>query len=562
MFAARWCIDRGRCILIPAKKPAQPAGPLSELLVGTSERGPISIINAPARPSDTRLALLIIACLAIATLASAPFSGVLLEGSEPLLPAYAASLFINELITFTLLAGIYAVERSRAVLILASGYLFASLTVIPWILSFPGVFAIIGLDAGLQGTAVIAALRRIGMPVFVLAYALLRDRPSTPSGLAPRGIITTLILTGGSVAVMTWLVLAGREILPPLMRDTRNVAALWQVVPVLALLLYAATLLALWRKRPTILDLWLMVVIVTLAVELVMLSYISSGVRLSLGWWVGRLCGLVSGSTILVILLSATTGLYARLAGALVEERRARVDRMVAMKALSAAIAHEVNQPLASMVTNANAALRWLRRDTPDRAEAEAALERIVVDGHRTGQLVRNIRTLIRTEEADRVRTDPNDVIREIARVRGGEARLSGVAIALDLSAVPPIAADPVHLQLVVGNLLANAIDAAGAGRAQRGAVTIASFRTPAGETALTVADNGPGIDAEVREHIFDPFVTTKPPGLGMGLMICRSIVEACGGRIEVEDNPSGGTLFRVILPAAPLGPNRSGGTP
>jgi len=530
--------------------------------VCTSERGPISIINAPVRPSDTRLAFLIIGCLVFATLASAPFSGIVLDGSEALLPAYAASLFINELITFALLAAIYAVERSRAVLILASGYLFASFTVIPWILSFPGVFPILGLDAGLQGTAVVAALRRVGFPMFVLVYALVRDRPSAPSGRTPRGIITAIVLTGSAVAIITALVLVGRETLPPLMRDTRNVAALWQVVPFVALLLYAATLIALWRRRPTILDLWLMVVILTLAVELVMLSYVSSGVRLSLGWWVGRLCGLVSGSTILVILLSATTSLYARLAEALVEERRARVDRMVAMKALSAAIAHEVNQPLASMVTNANAALRWLRRDTPDRAEAEAALERIVDDGHRTGQLVRDIRTLIRTEEADRVRTDPNDVIREVARARSGEARLGGVTIALDLSAVPPIAADPVHLQLVVGNLLANAIDAAGAGRAQRGAVTIASFRTPAGETTLTVADNGPGIDAEVREHIFDPFVTTKPAGLGMGLMICRSIVEACGGRIEVEDNPPGGALFRVILPAAPPGDDRSGGTP
>lgn len=527
----------------------------------TSERGPISIINAPVRSSDTRLAVLIIACLALAILASAPFSGIVLDGSEPLLPAYAASLFINELITFTLLAGLYAVERSRAVLILASGYLFASLTVIPWVLSFPGAFPDLGLDAGLQGTAVIAALRRIGFPIFVLAYALLGDRRSAPTAPSHRGIVAAIVLTGGSVAIITALILAGREALPPLMRDERNVAALWQVVPVLALLLYAATLMALWRRRPTILDLWLMVVVVTLAVELVMLSYISSGVRLSLGWWVGRLCGLVSGSTILVILLSATTGLYARLALALVEERHARTNRMVAMKALSAAIAHEVNQPLASMVTNANAALRWLRRDKPDTAEAEAALERIVLDGHRTGELVRNIRTLIRSEEADRVPTDPNDVIREVARARSGEARLSGVTIALDLAEVPPVAADPVHLQLVLGNLLANAIDAAASGGAQPATVTIASCRMLPDETTLTVADNGPGIDPELRERIFDPFVTTKPAGLGMGLMICRSIVEACGGRIEAEDNIPRGTRVRVILPAAPPPTERSGGT-
>ncbi|UOM35036.1 ATP-binding protein [Acuticoccus sp. I52.16.1] len=511
----------------------------------------MSLTTAPARGAHARIAVLVVAGFALAVALAAPHSRTVLVGSEPLLPAYAAALFINELITFTLLAGIFLVERSRAVLVLASGYLFGSLTIVPWVLSFPGVFPLIGLDAGLQGTALVAAVRRVGFPAFVLAYALLRERASAPPGRGRRSIVAAIAVVAASVAAITALVVWAQHALPPLMRDTRHVTLLWQVVPAAALLLYAGAFAALWRGRPTILDLWLMVVVVTLAFEVALLSYVSGGVRLSVGWWVGRLCGLASASTVLVVLLSSTTALYARLARSLVEERHARANRLVAMEALSAAIAHEVNQPLASMVTNANAGLRWLHRTPPDHSEVTAALERIVADGHRTGALVRNIRALFRDDTGDDGPVAPNAVIRDVVAARGDDAHLARIAIALELREVPPVRANRVHLQLVVGNLLANAIDAAASGGSRGGGITISTALSTAGEVEVAVADTGPGIEPGIRARMFDPFVTTKPDGMGMGLMICRSIVEAAGGWIAADDNRPHGTVVRFALPPA-----------
>ena len=514
-------------------------------------RGSISLISVPSRPADRRLAAVVGTGLAVALAVSLAMPPAALEGSEALLPAYAAALFINELITFTLLSAIALVERSRAVVILAAGYLFGSLATIPWVLSFPGAFPIIGLDAGLQGTAVIAATTRIGFPCFVLAYALLRRRPPAPHGVE-RAVVIAVVLVAVLVAFLTALIVDAKTELPSLMRDTRNVTVLWHVVPPMALALYGAAIAALWRGPRSILDCWLMVVVATLAAELVILSYVSGGVRLSGGWWTGRICGLISASIVLFVLISSTTALYARLARTLLDERQTRANRLIEMRALTAAIAHEVNQPLAGIVTNADAALRWLRRGAPDLGEAEAALQRIARDGHRTSRLVHDIRALIRSDMAEHAPLDLNDVILAVAAARRDEARRRGVTLGLDLGDVPMVSAGRLQMEIVIDNLLTNGLDAAAAQGGPQPSITVTTRRNKAGDADVSVTDSGPGIDAAVRARIFDPFVTTKPGGMGMGLMICRSIVETSGGQIAAEDVTPRGTSIRFTLPPAP----------
>src|SRR5690606_32414798 len=143
-------------------------------------------------------------------------------------------------------------------------------------------------------------------------------------------------------------------------------------------------------------------------IDLVLLSYVAAGTRLSAGWWAGRFFGFTSASLVLLVLLLETTTLYARLARSISAERRAREDRLSAMEALSASIAHEINQPLASMVTNADAALRWLGRKSPDVEETTAALKRIVSDGHRAGQVIEGIRTMFKKGAQERVSLNLN----------------------------------------------------------------------------------------------------------------------------------------------------------
>jgi signal transduction histidine kinase len=489
-----------------------------------------------------------------ALVVTAPVARVSLTNTEILLPAYAAAVFLNELITAVLLLALFSVQRSRAVLVLSIGYLFSGLMVVPWALTFPGVFASLGLpEPGLQSTASIATLRRLGFPLFVLAYALLKNSDlSARSSHAPvRGAILRSV--AGVVAIasgFTWLIVTGDDALPQFMSDTRNVSELWQYVPATAVLLYLTGLIVLWRRQRSMLDFWLIIVLCTLLIELVHLSYLSAGIRLSVGWWAGRLYGLTSASLVLLVLLSQTTTLYARLARSVSAERRAREDRLVTMEALSALIAHEVNQPVASMVTNADAGLRWLGRTSPNLEETRAALKRIVSDGHRTGKVIEGIKTMFKKSAQERVPLNLNHLISDVLRRSQGEVQLGRVSVEAELDErLPLTTGNPTQLQQVVSNLTSNAIEAMSSVTDRSRVLRVRSERHAPGGVLVSVGDSGIGLDPEHKDQIFEPFFTTNRNGMGMGLMFCRSIVEAHGGRLWATDNVPHGAIFQFVLP-------------
>jgi signal transduction histidine kinase len=516
-----------------------------------------------ARPGDwhKRLGAGLMLLLLVAVAAASPFAQAPVPGSEPFLAAYATAILVNDLITAVLLLALASVAASPAVLSLAAGYLFLALMMVPWALTFPGTLAPAGLiDAGLQGTAVLAAIRRIGFPLFVIAYVLLKDRPR-PQYLRHGGaaVLGTVLATVALVVALCWLVFAGGGALPRLMLDTRNVSAIWQYVATSAVGLYLVALLLLWRYGRSVLDFWLVVVVGTLLIEVVLLSFISAGSRLSIGWWTGRAFGLVSASVVLFVLLAETTTLYARLARATALERRAQESRMATMEALSASIAHEVNQPLASMVTNADAGIRWLDREQPDPAEARAALARVVREGHRAGEIVDGIRSIFRKGEQHRLALDVNEIARGVLKELHGDLRLAETTVETDLDpGVPRVRASRVQLEQVLSNLVVNAVEAMGATPAPRH-LRIGSATDPSGGVLVSVADTGVGLGSTDPEAIFEPFVTTKPDGLGMGLMLCRSIVEAHGGRLWAEPGVARGAVFKFSLPEDPGGPEKAG---
>jgi signal transduction histidine kinase len=491
-----------------------------------------------------------------ALLVTAPFARVPLTNTEVLLPAYAAAVFVNELITSALLLALFSVQRSRAVLALSIGYLFSGVMVLPWALTFPGVFASLGfLDPGLQSTAAIATLRRLGFPIFVLAYALLED--SSPSVQNSHGSVRSIILgsVAGVVAIacgLTWLIITSDDALPWFMRDTRNVAALWQYVPATAVCLYLIGLFVLWTRPRSVLNLWLMVVLCTLLIEIIILSYLSSGLRLSVGWWAGRIYGFISASIVLLVLLSETMTLYARLARSVSAERRAREARLTTMEALSASIAHEINQPLASMVTNADAGLRWLRRESPNVDEARRALKRIVNDGHRAGKVIEGIRTMFKKSAQERVSVNMNQLIDESLRRCQGDVQLGHISVQAELDKqLPLVTGSPVQLQQVISNLVANAINAMTAVTDRKRVLHIRSALQDSGGILVSVEDSGTGLDPKYKGRIFEPFFTTRSDGMGMGLMFCQSVIEAHGGRLWMTDNEPHGAIFHFSLPGA-----------
>ena len=514
---------------------------------------PFLLSTSPPTRNQERLAVCVLAVLVVELLITVPFARIPLAGTEVLLPAYGSAILLIELITSALLLALFSVQQSRAVLVLAIGYLFSGLMVVPWMLTFPGVFHALGLDAGLQATASIAALRRLGFPLFVLAYALSKDgATSVPrfQGSVRKAIVGSVAGTLAAAGGLTWIILANDDSLPNFMRNARTVTDIWLYVPATAVLLYLTALAVLFVRRRSVLDLWLMVVLCTLLIEIILLSYISAGIRLSVGWWGGRSFGLASASIVLLVLLSESTTLYARVARSVSAERRARETRLTAMEGLSALIAHEINQPLASMVTNADAGLRWLEKKDPDLGEVQAALKRIVKDGHRAGTVVESIRTMFKKDTRDRVPLDVNRLIEEVLHRCRDDARLGRVTVETALEpGLPTVTGNPIQLQQVMSNLVSNAIDAMCSVTGRARVLRVTSRSQAPGEVMVSVEDSGSGLDPEHRDRIFEPFYTTKPDGMGMGLMFCRLIIEAGGGRLWADDNVPHGAVFRFTLP-------------
>jgi PAS domain S-box-containing protein len=237
----------------------------------------------------------------------------------------------------------------------------------------------------------------------------------------------------------------------------------------------------------------------------------------------------------------------------------AHANRVATMGQLTASIAHEVNQPIAAAVTNAHAALRWLGGRSPDLEEVRQALDAIIKDGSRAGDVLGRIRELIKKAPARKDWVDINEAIREVIELTRGEAVKNGASVQAALGeGLPLIQGDRVQLQQVILNLIVNAVQAMCAvAEGQRELFITAAQAEPNG-VLVAVRDSGPGLAPESLTHLFAPFYTTKPGGLGMGLSICRSIIEAHGGRLWVTANLPRGAIFTFTVPA----PSGSNGNP
>jgi PAS domain S-box-containing protein len=225
------------------------------------------------------------------------------------------------------------------------------------------------------------------------------------------------------------------------------------------------------------------------------------------------------------------------------------VSRVTTMGELTASLAHEVNQPIAAAVTNANTCLRWLTRDHPDLEEARAAAMRIVKDGTRAAEIIGRVRLLFKRSAPERELVNVNEVIREMTVLLRGEATRYSITFRTELAAdLPQVMADRVQLQQVLMNLMMNAIDAMKDVDGAR-ELDIKSQRAEDEQLLLSVSDTGGGLPAQQADQIFDAFFTTKAHGTGMGLRISRSIVESHGGRLWAGDNSPRGASFYLTLP-------------
>ena len=228
----------------------------------------------------------------------------------------------------------------------------------------------------------------------------------------------------------------------------------------------------------------------------------------------------------------------------------AHVTRVTALGELAASIAHEVNQPLAAVVANAAASLRWLDRETPNLKEARSALESIVNDGNRAGEVVQRVRALVNKTVDQKVPLDVNEVVNEVITLLHHELFSHRTSLRMELApALGLVFGDRIQLQQVILNLVINGIEAMQPVTDRPRELVIRTHQEEVHQILVTVRDCGVGLAAENADRLFDPFFTTKSGGMGMGLSICRSIVESHGGRLSASGNVGPGATFQFSLP-------------
>jgi PAS domain S-box-containing protein len=231
----------------------------------------------------------------------------------------------------------------------------------------------------------------------------------------------------------------------------------------------------------------------------------------------------------------------------------ARMSQRMAMSEMAASIVHEINQPLAAVAANADAGQRWLTRERPDIEEARAAFKRIAGDARRANAIIEEIRLMFRHDSTVLGAVDINALIREVLSLVRADLENHRITVDTKLSdGLAPLHANAVQLRQVMVNLITNAIDAMSTVANRQRLLRVGTQAVKPSSVLITVEDSGSGVDPAHAERIFEPFFSTKSHGMGMGLSICRSIVEHHGGRLSVAPGRKHGSIFQVTLPIAP----------
>lgn len=510
------------------------------------------LTDLPPTRRQTRAAIAVVLIALVAFAVVAPSSGRHAVVLNAFFPSLDAIVLVTDLITAVLLYAQFSISRSRALLVLASGYLFTALIVIPHALTFSGAFSPTGLfGAGLQTGSWLFIFWHVGFAASLLGYAISKD---IEHGLAAetdvvREIIWSAVTVVTLVGAITWLTTGGEALLPPIILDGSRMSPS-VVYPIwFTILITAAGLVILVFRRRSVLDLWLIVVAAVFIGELAFSGLLPT-VRFSVGFYAGRVFSLITSSIVLIVLLAETTLLYVHLARSTDLLQRQHHNKLMSMEAIAASISHELNQPIGAALLNSETALMCLKATPPEIEDSREAIESIVDSNMHAKAILNNLRTLFGKAELSKERVDVNNLGLEVLKTLRLELR-GRLDIKTELaSELPPVLGHKSQLQEVVTNLIQNAVDAMTSEVGPR-ALIVRTEREADNRVAIAVEDTGPGVSPQDAETIFDAFVTTKPTGMGLGLAISKMIVERHEGTLSVSSAIPHGAIFRVELPAA-----------
>jgi signal transduction histidine kinase len=510
------------------------------------------LVNLPPTARQRYATFAVATLLLAGFLAAAPLAHLAMPRMNAFLPAVVAAISVIDCITSILLFAHFSIYRSRALLALASGYLFTALIVIPNALTFPGAFSPNGLlGASPQSAGWLYFFWHTGFAAALLIYAALQGRKASKDDVGTSAAfaigwsaaIVVLVVCG-----LTLLTTAGDSLLPRLFLDGAHFSPAADHFFLFMLLICGFAFFAVWSRRRSVLDYWLIIVALALICE-VALSLAGSG-RFSLGFYTNRTFSLITSATILVLLLAETTKLYARLARSNMMLQHERNNKLMNMEAMVASISHEVRQPLTSIVANSNTARRFLGRQPPDFNEVRSALDRIESNSHRASQIFDSFRALFGRAAQGASPIDANEMVLEVLQILRGELKDNNIVTRIELMPeLPVIMGHKGQLQEVLMNLIHNAMEAMDAIPDGNRTLQVKTAQQGDHAIVLAVEDSGPGVDPKKADSIFDAFVSMKPQGMGLGLAICRMIIERHNGQISASPAQPQGTVFRVILP-------------
>jgi signal transduction histidine kinase len=404
-----------------------------------------------------------------------------------------------------------------------------------------------------------------GLPLAIIGYALLKDADRVADVRFTRRAIS-LSVTGVLALVigLFWFVTQYENLLPVIFVDVHPLSLFRRIIGgMVVLTLGGIALCSLWPRQRSLLDQWLVVALCALLLDVALAGVLGAG-RYSLAWYAGRFYQLVTATVVMVVLLAEMARLYAGLARsnamlqhermmlqrAINAQRRERDARLVTGDAVAATISHEVKQPLAAMITRSDTGLRWLNRVVPDLDKAKAEFIQIAADGHRAAAVLESIRANFRKDARVRAPFDVDNLIEEAIALLQDDLKSHRILAKVERSAWPlRVMGDRIQVQQVLLNLITNAIEAMATVDGPR-VLAVSSSRRDDGGVMISVSDTGTGIDAQDVQRVFDPLFTTKSGGMGMGLSICRSIIEAHDGMLWVVPNAPLGSTFQFVLGA------------